>query len=218
MRMELTLVECRALGALVEKSLTVREQYPLTFNSLLLACNQKSSRDPVMELDTETLGRGVQGLIDKGLAERVQAPGDRVPKFRHLASSLLGDDPKLIAVITVLLLRGPQTAGELKTRTERLCEFASTAEVEGFLQELSLKPEPLVAKAPRQPGQKEGRYTHLLSPEAAAAPAVHAAAPAPAAVPGAPDRMAELEKRVADLEALVKELSSRLPPPETPAA
>jgi len=210
---QLDAAEARALGSLVEKSLTTREQYPLTFNSLLLACNQKSSRDPVMTLDVDSLGRAVQSLVEKGLLQRQQIPGERVPKFRHDIGSLLGsEDPKVIGLMTVLLLRGPQTPGELKTRTERLCEFTGTAEVEGLLQQLCAAAEPQVARLPRQPGQKEQRYYHLFS--GAAAPAV--AAPAAAVVPPQPDKLAALEARVEALEALVKDLDSRLPKPAQP--
>ncbi len=209
MLIELNPVEARVLGSLVEKSLTTREQYPLTFNALLNACNQKTSREPVMELDTDAMGRAVQTLIDKGLAERVQAPGDRVPKFRHYISNLLAsDEPRLVGTITVLLLRGPQTPGEIKGRTDRLCEFTGTAEVEGLLQELCAKAEPIVARLPRQAGQKEARYCHLFS---GAVPAAPAEAAAPAA--GQPDRVALLEQRVAALEALVKALEERLARP-----
>lgn len=212
---ELDAAEARALGALAEKSITTREQYPLTFNSLLLACNQKSSREPVMSLDTETLGRAVESLIGKGFAERQQAPGERVPKFRHDIGKLLGsDDPKLIGVMTVLLLRGPQTPGEIKTRTERLCEFASTAEVEGLLQQLCAAAEPTVARLPRQSGQKETRYMHLFS---GPAPEGGGAAEAPAAPHPAADRLAALEKRVEELEKRVRELEGpHLPPAERP--
>ncbi len=213
--MELDAVEARALGALAEKSITTKEQYPLSFNSLLLACNQKSSREPVMNLDTETLGRAVESLIAKGLAERLQAPGERVPKFRHDIGRLLGsDDAKMIAVMTVLLLRGPQTPGEIKTRTERLCEFASTAEVEGLLQQLSGSAEPMAARLPRQPGQKETRYYHLFS--GAAAPAAAAEAQ-PVLPPAAGDRLAALEKRLEELESRIRELEGgRLPPADRP--
>ena len=203
---ELNPVEARVLGSLVEKSLTTREQYPLTFNALLNACNQKTSRDPVMELDTETMGKAVQTLIDKGLAERVQAPGDRVPKFRHYISRLVNsDEPKLVAAITVLLLRGPQTPGEIKGRTDRLCEFSGTAEVEGLLQELCARAgEPLVARQVRQAGQKETRYYHLFYGPAPEAPAAVAAVDAAGLTPVQPNRLALLEKRVETLEALVK--------------
>lgn len=200
MLIELNSVEARVLGSLVEKSLTTREIYPLTFNSLLNACNQKTSREPVMTLDTDSLGKAVQTLIEKGLVERLQSPGDRVPKFRHDMHKLLNSDaPKLIGAITVLLLRGPQTPGEIKGRTERLCEFSGTAEVEGLLQELCARAEdPLVARQPRQPGQKEVRYYHLFSGAAAAAPAETAAA-----LPVQPDRLDQLEKRVETLEAWI---------------
>jgi uncharacterized protein YceH (UPF0502 family) len=198
---ELNPVEARVLGSLVEKSLTTREQYPLTFNALLSACNQKTSREPVMTLDTDTMGKAVQALIEKGLVERLQAPGERVPKFRHDIGKLLGsDDARLTGVMTVLLLRGPQTPGEIKGRTDRLCEFTGTAEVEGLLQELCARAEsPLVARLPRQAGQKEVRYRHLFS--GAVVPAQ--AAPASASQP-APDRLALLEKRVEALETLMK--------------
>ncbi len=213
---ELNPAEARVLGSLVEKSLTTREQYPLTFNALLNACNQKTSRDPVMSLDTDAMGRAVQTLVEKGLVARVQAPGDRVPKFRHDIGKLLGsDDPKLIGAITVLLLRGPQTPGEIKGRTDRLCEFTGTAEVEGLLQELCARAEnPLVLRLPRQPGQKETRYQHLFSGQAAALPAETAAVPAAApAVRVQPERLAQLEKRVEALEALVKTHEERLSRP-----
>jgi len=213
MLIQLDAVEARALGSLVEKSLTTREQYPLTFNSLLNACNQKTSREPVMELDTDTLGRAVQSLVTKGLVERVQAPGDRVPKFRHDMHKLLNsDDPKLIGTITVLLLRGPQTPGEIKGRTDRLCEFTGTAEVEGLLQELSARAEdPLVARMPRQAGQKENRYYHLFS--GAAQPAPAEAAPVPGAAAG-PDRLGLLEKRVEALEAALKAITEKEQAPQ----
>ncbi|OGR41225.1 MAG: hypothetical protein A2X35_07460 [Elusimicrobia bacterium GWA2_61_42] len=207
MLIELNPVEARVLGSLVEKSLTTREQYPLTFNALLNACNQKTSREPVMTLDVDAMGKAVQSLVEKGFVERIQAPGDRVPKFRHDIGKLLGsDEPKLTGVMTVLLLRGPQTPGEIKGRTDRLCEFTGTAEVEGLLQELCARAEnPIVARLPRQAGQKEVRYQHLFS---GAAPA--AAAEPAAAVQASPDRVAQLEKRVETLEALVAGLEERL--------
>ncbi|MCM2267240.1 MAG: YceH family protein [Elusimicrobiales bacterium] len=214
MPLELTPEEARALGALVEKSLTTREQYPLTFNSLLNACNQKSSRDPVMTMGLDSLGVAVQALIQKGLVERQQAPGERVPKFRHDIGKLLGsDDAKVIGIMTVLLLRGPQTPGEIKNRTDRLCEFTGTAEVEGLMQGLCAAAEPFVARLPRQPGQKEARYQHLFC---GAVPAAETQPPlaAPGAQPAqaAASKVALLEARVAALELTVKELQERLGP------
>ncbi|KAF0126063.1 MAG: hypothetical protein FD189_1384 [Elusimicrobia bacterium] len=205
MPIQLDEVEARVLGSLAEKALTVREQYPLTFNSLLAACNQKTSREPVMNLDLDTMGRAVQSLIDKGLAERVQAPGDRVPKFRHRISELLGtDDPRITGIFIVLLLRGPQTSGEIKGRSERLCRFAGTTEVEGLMQELAARPDPMAARLPRQAGQKETRFAHLFS----GAPAASAGDTMPHGVPVPlqPDRLADLEARVAALEAAVAAL------------
>lgn len=205
------------MGSLAEKSITTKEQYPLTFNSLLNACNQKSSRDPIMQLDLEAMGRAVQSLITKGFVERIQAPGERAPKFHHDMGRLLGtDDPKVIGVMTVLLLRGPQTPGELKTRTERLCAFESTAEVEGLMQQLCARAEdPLAARLPRQSGQKEARYGHLffgaVQPAPAAAAGFALAAPAPAGAEAQLDRVAALEKRVETLEVLVSQLSARIP-------
>ncbi|MBI2069650.1 MAG: YceH family protein [Elusimicrobia bacterium] len=203
MPVELTPIEARILGSLVEKSLTTPELYPLTFNSLLNACNQKSSREPVMNLDTETMGRDLQTLMDKGLVERLHVPGDRVPKFRHHIENLLNSsEPKLIGAICVLLLRGPQTPGEIKGRTDRLCTFLGTAEVEGFLQELCAKTDPIVARLPRQAGQKETRYQHLFS---GAAPGAAVELPkTKTATNGGADRLTQLEKRIEALEAFVK--------------
>ncbi len=202
---ELNEIEARVLGALIEKSKTTPEAYPLTLNSLVTACNQKTSRDPVMSLEESAVAQGLHSLIERSLAGRIHEPGSRVPKFMHHAEILLdGADDKTIATVCVLLLRGPQTAGEIKSRTDRLCEFASSAEVESLLQAMSLRPEPWTVKLPRQAGQKESRWRQLfsaLSPEAA----VKLAAAMPEA-PVAPDRLAELEKRVADLEEIVKRL------------
>jgi len=174
----------------------------MTFNGLLNACNQKTSREPVMTLDIDTMGQAVQTLIEKNLVERLQAAGDRVPKFRQYIGKLLGsDEPKLIGAVTVLLLRGPQTPGEIKGRTDRLCSFESTAEVEGLLQQLCANTEdPIVARLPRQPGQKEVRYQHLFS----GAVAKSAEEPAPN-----PDRLTQLEKRVEALEAALNSLTQK---------
>lgn len=203
---ELNDIEARVLGALVEKSLTTPESYPLSLNSLVLACNQKTSRDPVMSLEEPVVARGLHSLIERSLAGRLHEPGSRVPKFMHHAEILLdGADAKTISTICVLLLRGPQTAGEIKTRTDRLCEFASGAEVEALLQDMSLRAEPWVAKLPRQAGQKEPRWRQLFTTGAPATPA--AATPAAAAPAPAADRVAELEKRVAALEEAMKRLN-----------
>lgn len=220
MIVELSEIQARVLGALVEKSLTTPDQYPLSLNSLVLACNQKTSRDPVMSLDEPTVGQALHFLLEKSLAGRIHEPGSRVPKFMHHIEMLLtGADQKVIATICVLLLRGAQTPGELKTRTDRLCEFASTAEVESLLQDLTLRAEPWVLKLPRQAGQKEVRYRHLFSgapaPGSTPVPEASVAVPAAAPVVAAVDRVALLEKRVEALEALVKNLVPAAPKDET---
>lgn len=195
-------IEARVLGALVEKSLTTPDLYPLTLNGLINACNQKTSREPVLSLDEPTVGKGLHSLIEKSLAGRLHEPGGRVPKFMHHIEFLLGtEDAKTVATICVLLLRGPQTPGEIKTRTDRLCRFTSSAEVESLLQDLAARPEPFVVQLPRRPGQKEARYRQLFS----GAPAPTApAAPAPSAA--APDRLTLLESRVDALEKIVEAL------------
>lgn len=204
---ELNDIEARVLGSLVEKSLTTPESYPLSLNSLVAACNQKTSRDPVMALEEPVVAQALHSLIERSLAGRIHEPGSRVPKFMHHAEILLdGADAKTIATICVLLLRGPQTAGEIKTRTDRLCEFASSAEAESLLQDMSLRAEPWVVKLPRQAGQKESRWRQLFTGGPAAAPASTSAA-APAAAQPAVDRLGELEKRVAALEEAVRRLN-----------
>lgn len=203
MTIELNPIEIRIIGALAEKSITVKDQYPLTFNSLLLACNQKSSREPVMNLDVDTMGRALQSLVNKGFVARHQSAGERVPKFTHFINSVIdSDDDKVIAIFIVLFLRGPQTAGEIKNRTERLCNFESTAQVEALLQELCAKTEnPLIAVLPRQSGQKEARYAHLFC----GMPAVTTESNSPVIIVDKRDeKIAILENKIAVLEQWVK--------------
>jgi len=161
---QLTDIEARILGSLSEKSFTTPEQYPLSLNSLVNACNQKTSREPVMNLDETTVARGLASLKDKSLVSPRSEPGSRVTKFTHRIENLLGGGTsKEIAIVTVLLLRGPQTTGEIRIRTDRMATFASVQEVEAILQEMAVRPEPLVVRLPRQSGQKEARYQHLFS-------------------------------------------------------
>ena len=202
MMTQLDEIQARVLGALVEKSMTTPDQYPLSMNALINACNQKTSRDPVMTLDEAAVGRGLHALLEKSLAGRIHEAGSRVPKFMHHAEMLVsGADAKIVGALCVLLLRGPQTPGEIKTRTDRLCEFVSSAEVDSLLQDLAARPEPCVVKLARQPGQKEARYRHLFSAGAAVEPAA-----GPVTAP-ADDRLAQLEKRIEALEALVRGLA-----------
>lgn len=212
MRVELNEIEARVLGSLVEKSLTTPELYPLTMNGLVNACNQKTSREPVMTLSEAEAGQALHSLLGKSLAGRLHEPGARVPKFMHHVEHLLpGSNEKHVALICALLLRGPQTPGELKSRTDRLAKFESTAEVEALLQEMGAREEPWVERLPRQPGQKETRYRQLFT--AGSAPAADPVQPdhgAPSAS-AQPDRVAALEARVAALEEQVKSLLAGKP-------
>lgn len=157
-------VEQRILGALLEKQRTVPASYPMTTNGLRTACNQSSGREPVMDLDDATISSALDRLKRDGFARVIHAShGARTQKFRQVLDERIDlDDPGHRAVLTLLLLRGPQTPGELRTRSERLHRFAELDEVEAALTELAAGPDPLVASLPRRPGQKEVRWTHLL--------------------------------------------------------
>lgn len=200
-------VEVRVLGCLLEKEQATPEYYPLTLNALVAACNQRSSREPVMELEPAEVSASLDRLHAEVLVWPL--PGERVQRFRH-ALDRWGLDPGTQAVITLLLLRGPQTPGELKARSERLYAFASTDEVQAALERLTSGEEPLVAQLGRRPGQKESRWAHLVS----GAPEEDVASlPASAAVarpPAAADRLAELEERVARLETELERLRNDL--------
>lgn len=205
-------VECRVLGALLEKEQATPEYYPLTVNALIAACNQKTNRDPVMELDDDEVAAALERLRKNVLVWN--SAGARTERWRHSVDRRWRLDPAAKALITLLLLRGAQTPGELRSRSERLHRFATTGEVEAALRELAGGREPLVRELPRAPGQKENRWTHLVGEEdpAGAAPAgpprAAAAAdrrpdprPAASAAPASViARLDELERRVADLE------------------
>jgi uncharacterized protein len=152
-------IEARVIGALIEKEITTPEYYPLSLNALVNACNQKSNRDPVVSFDEDTVVQAIDTLRDKRLASVVSGAGSRVPKYSHRFSETLNLGRREIAILCELLLRGPQTLGELRTRTERLHKFDDPSEVESVIGRL---PE-MVAKLPRRPGEKESRYTHLFS-------------------------------------------------------
>lgn len=158
-------VEVRVIGALVEKQLTTPEYYPLTLNALVAACNQKTNRDPVVSFDEATVERALDSLREKNLAYVFYGSSSRVPKYKHLLPSVFELEPPEVAVICVLMLRGPQTLGELRERTGRLYEFSGLGEVNETLEKLMRRDEPLVVKRERQAGQKEARFAHLLSGE-----------------------------------------------------
>lgn len=158
--------EVRVLGCLVEKEATTPDSYPLTLNALRNACNQTTSRDPVVSYDDHTVQRALASLRERGLTRTVHSTSNRATKFRHVLPDVLALDPAETAVLSVLMLRGPQTIGELKGRTERQHVFASLDEVVTVLDALAVRERPLVRQLPRRPGQKDARWVHLLSPVA----------------------------------------------------
>src|SRR5580704_2979184 len=159
----LSAAEARALGALMEKETTTPEYYPLSLNALLNACNQRSNREPVMNLDEDDLRQAMHGLEAKGLAGRAQGAEGRVPKYEHRLGEAFNLSRAEGALLCVLLLRGPQTPGELRGRTERMQSFDEIADVLAGLEKLMQREPPLAAMLPRQPGTKESRYAQLLS-------------------------------------------------------
>lgn len=159
-------VEVRVVGSLIEKQIATPEYYPLTLNALTHACNQTSNRDPVVSFDEKTVVRALDSLRDKHLVHVVFASDSRVPKYKHMLTEAFNLTPQEVAVMCVLMLRGPQTAGEIRGRSGRLYDFAELSEVEETLQALiSREPRPLVVKLPRQAGRKESRFAHLLAGE-----------------------------------------------------
>jgi len=202
---ELDREEARALGALIEKDMATPDYYPLSLNALMHACNQKSNRDPMMSMDEEAVVRAVEGLCAKQLARTSSGEG-RVAKYGHRASETLGLGNRELAALCVLLLRGAQTAGEIRARTQSLRSFDDLESVEACLRRLEEQPDgALVKQLPRQPGRKEPRWVHLLSGETAAA---DAAAPPPP--PDPPDRIARLEAEVERLRREVVELRRQM--------
>jgi uncharacterized protein len=211
---QLTPIEARVLGALIEKEITTPEYYPLSLNALLNACNQKSNRDPVMNLDENTVRAALRSLADQSLAR--SAGGDsRVAKYEHRVNELFNFHRHEIAVLCVLLLRGPQTPGELRTRAERMHPFEDLDSVHSALNLLMKREPPLIAVLPRQPGTKESRYVHLLSgtpAQAADMASVSAhvveAVPAPSAASSA-ERIAHLESELSSLRAELADLRAQ---------
>jgi uncharacterized protein len=161
--LELNAIEARVLGSLVEKDITTPDYYPLSLNALVNACNQKSSRDPIMNLDENAVREALSSLDEKGLAAQVSSADSRVPKYEHRLQEIFNLTRGETALLCVLLLRGPQTPGELRGRTERMHRFEDLSEVQDRLQRLIDRDPPLVKMAARQPGTKEARFGHLLS-------------------------------------------------------
>ena len=192
-------VELRVLGCLIEKQRTTPDVYPLSLNSLRLACNQTTNRDPVVSYDEETIRAALDRLSRRGWVRLASGPGSRAVKFRHLFDDALGLSGAEISLLCVLMLRGAQTPGELKQRAERLHPFASLADVDATLTELIERE--FVVRLPRRPGQKEQRYGHTLGEEAVEQPASVSLE----------DRVARLEEQMAEVLARVQSSSSETP-------
>jgi uncharacterized protein YceH (UPF0502 family) len=199
--------EARVLGSLAEKQVTTPDYYPLTMNALVHACNQISNRDPVVQYDERRVEEAVESLRLKNLVYIFYGAESRVPKYKHMMREVLSLSEPELAALCVLMLRGPQTVGEVRGRTGRMHEFADLREVEETLDGLAHRDEPLVAKLPRQAGRKEARYAHLLSGQ----PAVEEEAEGQlAASAAAPRTRAGESERVARLEAEVERLGGEL--------
>jgi uncharacterized protein YceH (UPF0502 family) len=217
MRIELDSLEARVIGCMLEKQITTPDQYPLSLNALVAGCNQKSNRDPVMSLDEPTVQRTLDALSRKHLVLERSGFGSRVPKYQHLFCNTeygsLKFSPQELAIVCELLLRGPQTPGELRSRAARMAAFADVSEVKAALENLLAREPPLLRRLPREPGRRESRYMQLfggepppeaLGQEAAAGTAPHQGAGEETLA----DRVARLEDEVQRLRAEVAELKA----------
>lgn len=206
--MALTETEVRVLGSLVEKQLTTPEYYPLTLNALVAACNQKSNRDPVVSYDDSSVSSTLESLRDKNLVYVFYGSNSRVVKYKHMLPNVYELDPAEVAVMDVLMLRGAQTVGEIRGRTDRLFEFSDLSQVQETLDKLAHRDEPLVVRLERQVGQKDARYAHLLSGEIDVAniPATRERS----AGGGSTDRIEKLEAEVASLKTEFETMKTEL--------
>ncbi|MGD2055548.1 MAG: DUF480 domain-containing protein [Gammaproteobacteria bacterium] len=215
MDLRLTANEARVIGCLLEKQRITPEHYPLSLNALTNACNQKSSRDPVLELDEATVQDTLDSLIKKGHVTARTGYGSRVTKYQHRFCNTefgrLKFSDQELGIVCVLLLRGAQTPGELRTRTERLCRFGDIHEVEATLDQLMQREDgPFVAKLPREPGKRETRFAHLFGGETAVREAPVPADVAPAAPGTDSERLEQLEQTVRQLRDEITALKARL--------
>ena len=217
MSTELTALEARIVGCLIEKQITTPDQYPLSLNALANACNQKSNRDPVLDLEERDVQACVDGLMRRQLVMERSGFGSRVPKYQHLFCNTeygsLKFSPPQTAIVCELLLRGPQTPGELRTHAARMAPLKDVSEVEAALEDLMTRPDgPFVAKLAREPGRRESRYMHLFSRDAP--PVVESASEPMRTVTGGgsstAERIAALEATVAELRVEIEALKARL--------
>ncbi len=217
MSTELTALEARIVGCLIEKQITTPDQYPLSLNALTNACNQKSNRDPVLDLEEREVQACVDGLMRRQLVMERSGFGSRVPKYQHLFCNTeygsLRFSPPQTAIVCELLLRGPQTPGELRTHAARMAPLKDVSEVEAALEDLMTRPDgPFVAKLAREPGRRESRYMHLFSGDAP--PLVEPASEPARAMAGGgtstAERLAALEATVVELRQEIEALKARL--------
>ena len=217
MNIELTPLEARVIGCLIEKALTTPDQYPLSLNALVNACNQKSNRDPILDLDERTVQQTVDALVRKHFVIEKSGFGSRVPKYQHRFCNTgfgsLNFTPHETAILCELLLRGPQTPGELRTRASRMSEMSDVSEVETALSNLSTRTDgPFVVQLPREAGRRDSRYAHLLSGEINLPdiPASQEPISDVRARPPQTDRIARLEELVSELRKELDELKEKL--------
>jgi uncharacterized protein len=209
MEIKLTETEVRVLGSLIEKDITTPEYYPLSLNALVNACNQKTNRDPVMQLDEDAVRGALDGLQEQRLAGPARGADSRVTKYEQRLQEVFNFTRPEIAVLCVLLLRGPQTPGELRGRAERMHRFETLEDVQSALQKLMQREPPLAKVLHRQPGTKESRYAHLLDGDVVDEEAPMANAPV-GRNPADAGRIARLEEEVADLRKDVLEVKDQL--------
>ena len=203
-------IEARVLGSLVEKQITTPEYYPLSINALTNACNQKNNRNPVTSYSEDQVSQALESLREKNLTYVFYGSTSRVPKYKHVMPEVLHLSNAETAVLSALMLRGPQTPGELRGNASRLHEFHSLEEIEQTLNDLMARDgEPFVARLPRQAGQKEVRFAHLLSGEVEVEDIPESAAPRRAPAASQPDRLAKLEEEVTSLKSQVQDLQQQ---------
>ena len=217
MNIELTPLEARVIGCLIEKQISTPDQYPLSLNALVNACNQKSNRHPLMAVDEPTVQSTLDALARKHLVVEKSGFGSRVPKYQHRFCNTEFGTLKLtaheLAIVCELLLRGPQTPGELRTRASRLAPFSDVSEVESALESLRARADgPFVVRLPREPGRRDSCYAHLFSGAIAEAAVTDGAQRAEPATAAGPSRLDRLEEQVRLLREELDELRKSLPP------
>ncbi len=210
MEIVLSPVEARVLGALIEKDITTPDYYPLSLNALVNACNQKNNRDPVMNLDENAVRDALYSLQEKRLAGPAGGADSRVTKYEHRVQEVFNFTRAETAIMDVLLLRGPQTPGELRGRGERMFRFEELSDVQATLQKLMQRTPALVKMLPRQPGTKEARYAHLLSGDVEESEAPQETAPTTVTGTPDPERLERLESEVAELRREVGDLKQQM--------